>query len=819
MRQSKLERWVGPLIALYLLADAARAEATASPALVVGAVVVLAMSLTWLWVAPSQDGRARRVSVFGVLCAVGIVPWLSSGVAPLVPMLASGVAFALGGGVLADIASATDVASSHARTWVKGCGYAFAGGIAVLALGSMLGPWNWDGNVVVVSAAFEWAPQAFAGLCVLVALGLHIRDCRRDQARPAARVASGWGALSLSALVVIVGAAWAGHAWAQVLSATAYRALMVVAVGAALTGHVILVRSDGWEFVTRTARFGVAFVMALCLSVVGFATVLAWLSPSLVETILLAASAILLTGVFVATLRRPVARMLMPARGRWLDAVDAAHERLAGTRTLADVARAVLVPLRDASRDPAGRAVLYAVVPDREATVDAAGEPHVHARSIPESLAERLRKCPGEPIIRAAVERRIVRAPELRPLIELLLDANILCVLPLGWAGEPEGALVLPRGTRRSCLGMEELKALDRLSIRLGALLAGLSSEARAEERAERARAQHVRLVEHAAGLEEQVSRLRADVQVLAHSGECVRRSPIGYSSAMRETQRRVEEIAAADLPVMLVAEHGLEADRIAYRIHERSVRSQGPFVVGDCGPLPSEELRVALFGNNEGEGSPAGWLRLARGGTLLLLDFPAIDLASQRRLGRLSADGASNPMDVRLIATARTALPLLIERGAVDPELGTHLSPLVVEVPPLRRRREDIASLTLIAIDRACRVLGRPIVGVDRDALDVLSAYGWPGNLLELQVVIDQAVRVSEGPKVRLGDLPAMLRSPVMSTDLGMATAGIGYDALERQILEKALDQAGGNKSAAARLLGLKRTTFIDKLRRFEAS
>jgi DNA-binding NtrC family response regulator len=132
--------------------------------------------------------------------------------------------------------------------------------------------------------------------------------------------------------------------------------------------------------------------------------------------------------------------------------------------------------------------------------------------------------------------------------------------------------------------------------------------------------------------------------------------------------------------------------------------------------------------------------------------------------------------------------------------------------VPPLRARREDIPSLSLLALDRACRVLGREVMGMDQRALEILLAHDWPGNLRELQHVVGLAVARAEGPQVRPSDIPPL----AASAPTGDPMAGT-YDALEKQILLHALDRAGGNKSKAARLLGLKRTTFLDKLRRHD--
>ncbi len=197
---------------------------------------------------------------------------------------------------------------------------------------------------------------------------------------------------------------------------------------------------------------------------------------------------------------------------------------------------------------------------------------------------------------------------------------------------------------------------------------------------------------------------------------------------------------------------------------------------------------------------------------------MPALDAVAQHALAEALALKQARPVDassaysvdVRLVATSRLPLEPLVEIGAFDPELARWLGTVALEIPPLRRRRDDIPSLVMIALDRACRVLGRAPIGIAQAALDVLLAHDWPGNLRELQHVVDRAVARAEGPQVLRADLPS-LAGAAATTDPLEGT----FAALEHRILERAMRRAKGNKSEAARLLGLKRTTFLDKLKR----
>jgi len=207
----------------------------------------------------------------------------------------------------------------------------------------------------------------------------------------------------------------------------------------------------------------------------------------------------------------------------------------------------------------------------------------------------------------------------------------------------------------------------------------------------------------------------------------------------------------------------------------------------------------------------------IAAGNTCIVLasetnPIPSMVLAEALATRRaVQADGAGGyATDARVIATSRVPLAPLVAAGAFDAELLRRLEPLGIDVPPLRDRAEDLQSLVLVALDRACRVAGRPVMGIDPDALEALAAHDWPGNLRELASVIDRAVADARGKNVKLGDVPPL--APAFApADPFEGT----YAEIEGEVLRRALERAEGNKSEAARLLELKRTTFIDKLKR----
>jgi DNA-binding NtrC family response regulator len=295
----------------------------------------------------------------------------------------------------------------------------------------------------------------------------------------------------------------------------------------------------------------------------------------------------------------------------------------------------------------------------------------------------------------------------------------------------------------------------------------------------------------------------------------------------MRAFVQRAEQVAPLDGPVLVRAEPGTALEPIGHLLHAGSPRRDGPLVVADALSLAEGRAMAALFGTTEGEPHP-GWLKLAQGGTLLLLDVPALPLPVQSALEEAIASrsfrpvsgergGSAQVLDVRVVMTARVELAQLVATGSFDAELAKRVEPLTLVVPSLAARREDLRSLVLVAIDRGCRALGKATVGIEEDALKALLDHPFSEGTRELESIVERAVGRARGVRITLADLE--LAAPT-STSAGTAPAEgdawVGsYTELETRILEKALERAHGNKSEAARALGLKRTTFLDKLRR----
>jgi DNA-binding NtrC family response regulator len=261
-----------------------------------------------------------------------------------------------------------------------------------------------------------------------------------------------------------------------------------------------------------------------------------------------------------------------------------------------------------------------------------------------------------------------------------------------------------------------------------------------------------------------------------------------------------------------MVANTGVPVVPLARFIHERGPRWEAPFVVADCASASPDSAIGLLFGCEQDR--CIGWLRSALHGTLLLRDLPSLPRPAQAELAAVLSRPPRAAAEVRVIATARMPLEELRTRDAVDPGLFDLLSANSLVVPALRNRREDLPSLVLLSIDRACRVLAVDPVGIEREAMGALVQHDWPGDVAELALLIELAVGRAEGRTIRLKDLPRLTpNATIEGSDPFSGT----YAEIERRLLEHALCRAGGNKSEAARMLGLKRTTFLDKLRRYD--
>ena len=239
----------------------------------------------------------------------------------------------------------------------------------------------------------------------------------------------------------------------------------------------------------------------------------------------------------------------------------------------------------------------------------------------------------------------------------------------------------------------------------------------------------------------------------------------VGNSRALVEVLRNVETVAPTDSTVLIMGETGCGKELIARAIHSRSGRKNRPLVKLNCGAIPTGLVESELFGHMKGAFTGAlerriGRFELADGGTLFLDEISELPLDTQVKLLRVLQEHEFEPLgssrtirvNVRIIAASNRDLDKAIQEGRFRADLYYRLNVLPIVLPPLRQRRSDIPLLTSFFVERYSRQLGKPIMGVAQDTMEILSHYDWPGNIRELQNVIERAVVLSRGSVLRLG-------------------------------------------------------------------
>lgn len=326
--------------------------------------------------------------------------------------------------------------------------------------------------------------------------------------------------------------------------------------------------------------------------------------------------------------------------------------------------------------------------------------------------------------------------------------------------------------------------------------------------------------------------RLRQELKtVRAQFGQLV-----GKSMAMQEVYRLIEKVAPTDATVLIRGESGTGKELVARAIHYRSLRSEAPFVSINCAALPETLLESELFGHARGAFTGAvtakkGLFEEAHQGTLFLDEIGDISLGLQAKLLRVLQEGEfirigeTRPrrVDVRIIAATNRDLEASIKEGNFRPELFYRLNVITIWLPPLRERRDDIPLLASHFLEKTCRRLGKDIKGFTSEAMDALVRADWPGNVRELENVIERAVILCEGNKIELSDLPRDLRNRAAKAAGWAYTQGMTFkeavEAYEVQLLLKALEESKWVQARAAEILGLKRSTLNEMLKRYRLS
>jgi transcriptional regulator with PAS, ATPase and Fis domain len=301
-------------------------------------------------------------------------------------------------------------------------------------------------------------------------------------------------------------------------------------------------------------------------------------------------------------------------------------------------------------------------------------------------------------------------------------------------------------------------------------------------------------------------------------------------SRAMRNVLTLAQRIAQSDAPVLLTGESGVGKERIARYLHAASRRARGAYMAVNCAALPEQLLESELFGHVRGAFTGAdrekkGLFEAAAGGTLLLDEIGESSLAVQVKLLRVLQDHEirrvggteSKRIDVRIIAATNRDLAEMIRERAFRKDLYFRLKVLVIEVPPLRDRREDVLPLAHAFMRRGCATYHCGPCSLSPAALDHLLAYAWPGNVRELEHAMERAVVLAEGkPKIEAGDLPPEIAGEAAGRGAGEGGSVLPLAEVERRHILHALEKMGGNRKETARVLGIGANTLWRKLRQY---
>ena len=331
--------------------------------------------------------------------------------------------------------------------------------------------------------------------------------------------------------------------------------------------------------------------------------------------------------------------------------------------------------------------------------------------------------------------------------------------------------------------------------------------------------------------------RTRREVQYLRARERGGYEEIIGASRVMSrlfETLQRIEKI---DAPTVLIqGESGTGKDLVARAIHARGPRRAKPYTEIDCTALPEPLMESELFGHEKGAFTDAratkrGLFEVSAGGVLFLDEIGELPLTMQAKLLRALENRkfrrvggvADINLDAAIITATNRNLKDEVKAGRFREDLYFRLHVVPIEVPALRERPDDIPLLVTHFVERFSRAFGRPVSGTTAAAMNLLQRYPWPGNVRELRNVIERTVILLPGERIEAGDLPVELRfqSPSKITPgkcpFTLPEDGVDLESVERGLVEQALARTGGNRTAAAKLLGLNRYSIRYRMDKFK--
>jgi DNA-binding NtrC family response regulator len=301
--------------------------------------------------------------------------------------------------------------------------------------------------------------------------------------------------------------------------------------------------------------------------------------------------------------------------------------------------------------------------------------------------------------------------------------------------------------------------------------------------------------------------------------------SPVFHSPIMKSVMRTVERIAPSDVSVLITGESGTGKEVIADLIHTLSKRNKAPFIKINCAALPRELIESELFGSVKGaytgsQGDREGLFRQAEGGTLLLDEISEMPLDTQSKLLRVLQEKEVRPVggrtsyktDVRIIAATNRHVEDAIKEGKLREDLYYRISAILLHLPPLRERREDVLPLARAFLKRFASQADRPLTDFTTSASELLRKYDWPGNVRQLQNEVQRAVLMCDDKSVDVHDLSVNASATAEVDDQNLTL----MEAMERNKIVEVLRETRGNKLETARRLGIGRQTLYNKIKAY---
>ncbi|MHB8120929.1 MAG: sigma-54-dependent transcriptional regulator [Desulfuromonadaceae bacterium] len=311
----------------------------------------------------------------------------------------------------------------------------------------------------------------------------------------------------------------------------------------------------------------------------------------------------------------------------------------------------------------------------------------------------------------------------------------------------------------------------------------------------------------------------------------------IGNSPAMSLVFERMSRIVKTDSAVLVSGESGTGKELVARALHYNGIRRERPFIAVNCSAIPEALLESELFGHVRGAFTGAvkdkpGKFEAANHGTIFLDEIGTLPLHLQAKLLRVLQEhevervGSNKTvkLHVRVISATNADLENMVKRGAFREDLYYRLNVIPLHLPPLRERQQDIMHLTAFFLEKQCRLMGRAPCSISKQAFEALERYSWPGNVRELENMIERMIVLTDAAVITLDDVPATIVGEKTGGDVccvKMPSGGVDLVAtiskIEHTLISEALESAGGVKAKAAALLGINRTTLVEKIKRLK--